>query len=292
MGLKLKVVLIAIMVSSLISAAEAAWQGPTEILSGKWGKGIGQFGLDEGDSGDQSPMLKAITPDGKIVISDTVNKKQLVFNSDGSFNKEVKWVIESKSGGSTTYDIPEYSFGYVLGYSSDGNVYSSVGSTYFFKSYTGQTIKTSTTKPPELGDVSEKALGNGQYKITVTYPDRVWSIIGRGIAPPYMRDMNGNLYSTGVKQAIRWNFCGKELARLTMPNNNIQTEDHGEQIAPTVTVLEGYGSPVVAPNGDVYTWKRTPDKYSIVKWTWVDDPGSNDDCPAEKAKDNKAAGKK
>ncbi len=33
-----------------------------------------------------------------------------------------------------------------------------------------------------------------------------------------------------------------------------------------------YGEPVVAPNGDVYTWKKTMVKYSIVKWTWVDDP--------------------
>ena len=33
-----------------------------------------------------------------------------------------------------------------------------------------------------------------------------------------------------------------------------------------------YGSPVIAPNGDVYAWKRTPTNYSILKWTWVDDP--------------------
>ena len=33
-----------------------------------------------------------------------------------------------------------------------------------------------------------------------------------------------------------------------------------------------YGKSVFAPNGDVYTWKRTPDKYAILKWTWVDDP--------------------
>ena len=46
-----------------------------------------------------------------------------------------------------------------------------------------------------------------------------------------------------------------------------------------------YGSPVVAFNGDVYTWKRTPDKYSIVKWTWTDDPNqpSGPDAPANLA---------
>ena len=36
--------------------------------------------------------------------------------------------------------------------------------------------------------------------------------------------------------------------------------------------MEEYGPPVISPNGDVYTWKRTPDKYSILKWQWQDDP--------------------
>ena len=53
--------------------------------------------------------------------------------------------------------------------------------TYGIYSPTGQLIKTYTSRPPELGVVTETPLGNGQYKVTVTYPDRVWSIIGRGV---------------------------------------------------------------------------------------------------------------
>lgn len=37
-------------------------------------------------------------------------------------------------------------------------------------------------------------------------------------------------------------------------------------------VIEEYGQPVVAPTGDIYTWKRTPEKYSIIKWVWIDGP--------------------
>ena len=47
-----------------------------------------------------------------------------------------------------------------------------------------------------------------------------------------------------------------------------------------------YGSPILAPNGDVYTWKRTPDKYSIIKWTWKDDPNAPK-CPDTSAKKKK-----
>ena len=147
---------------------------------------------------------------------------------------------------------------------TDCSIIISGGEKKGWKAYspTGQLIKTYTTRPPELGVASQTLLGNGQYKITVTYPDRVWSYVDTNMEPPYMRDMNGNLYSTGGTQAIRWNFCGKELARLTMPEVK-EGDDFAE-----------YGEAVVAPNGDVYTWKRTPDKYSIVKWTWVDDPNT------------------
>ena len=50
-----------------------------------------------------------------------------------------------------------------------------------------------------------------------------------------------------------------------------------------VRIDEDYGVPVFAPNGDVYTWKRTPGAYSILKWTWVDDPNVNPgpDKPSE-----------
>jgi hypothetical protein len=89
MGLMIRILLALMFVISITTASFAAWQGPAEIMSGVWGSGVGQFGLEQGDSGDDFPEIEAIIPDGKIVISDTVNKKQLVFNNDGSFIKEV-----------------------------------------------------------------------------------------------------------------------------------------------------------------------------------------------------------
>ena len=40
---------------------------------------------------------------------------------------------------------------------------------------------------------------------------------------------------------------------------------------------EEYGEAVVAPNGDVYTWKRALTTYSILKWTWVDDAKASEE---------------
>ena len=55
MGLKLKVILIAIIVGSLVSVAEAAWQGPVEVLTGTWGSKPGQFTIKHYDIGDGFP---------------------------------------------------------------------------------------------------------------------------------------------------------------------------------------------------------------------------------------------
>jgi hypothetical protein len=44
-------------------------------------------------------------------------------------------------------------------------------------------------------------------------------------------------------------------------------------------VRNEYGPPVIGPDGSVYAYKRTPDTYSILKWTWVDDANDpKSDC--------------
>lgn len=143
---------------------------------------------------------------------------------------------------------------------------------YSLYSPTGQFIKTSTERPLELGKVKEQRISSGKYKITVTYADKEWGIVGAGVLPKYMRDTNGNLYGFGDVQVFRYDNCGREMASLTMPEKQTQEISRGPAVEPKIKVLAEYGSPVVAPNGDVYTWKRTPDTYSILKWTWMDDP--------------------
>jgi len=39
-------------------------------------------------------------------------------------------------------------------------------------------------------------------------------------------------------------------------------------------IIVEYGEPFVSHNGNLYCWKRTPNKYSILKWVWVESPDS------------------
>lgn len=143
---------------------------------------------------------------------------------------------------------------------------------YYKYSSTGQLLKTYSEKPLELGTIKEQKINEDEYKVTVTYPDNEWIIVGGGACAKYVRDMNGNLYCAGEEQVIKYSSSGKEIGRITMPADNIDEIDFGPSQEPQYNVIEEYGFALVAPNGDVYTWKRTPDSYSIIKWTWQDDP--------------------
>ena len=116
-------------------------------------------------------------------------------------------------------------------------------------------------------------LGEKNYKYTVTYPDRVY---GLTLSIPYkrfIRDSSARLNAVGAKSARKYSVCGKELGVVGIPEDQRRIiKPGGGGFEEQSELIEQYGQPVIAPNGDVYTWKRTPDKYSILKWTWVDDP--------------------
>ncbi len=194
------------------------------------------------------------------------------------------WYIYENGSKKVNPEYKFYKYWNVQGYTPEGNIWYKIDS-YFLKSPTGQLLKTYTSRPPELGVASTKYIGTtqqgkNQYRITITYPDKVWTTIDEYAYTGYTRDAQGRIYIVGDKQVVRYSDCGKEMARLKMPETTLWPldekipDDYPEgQELPRQPIKEEYGTPVLAPNGDVYTWKRTKDKYSIVKWTWVDEPG-------------------
>jgi hypothetical protein len=258
----------------MFSEAFSAWEGPKEIVGGSWGQGDQEFGLDQGDTSDSGPLLTVILADSKIVMSDQVNEREVIYDNNGTLLKVVPCYIYQ---GGQKIKNPEYSlyqYWNIQGYTREGNVWMKI-SNYLLKSPTGEVLKALTERPSELGEVKEKYLGPGKYKFTVKYPDKTWEIIREGpfSSQKYIRDLDGNLYGVGSNYVVRYDDQGKEVAKLTMPEAKLQGTGLPSNLPsdaepPRPEVLEGYGSPVVAPNGDVYTWKRTPDKYYIIKWVW------------------------
>ncbi len=287
----------------LTSNVFGAWQGPSEIVTASFGSATSQIGIEYGDSFDRVPKLFVVDGGGNIIIGDEVNRRIVIFKNDGSLLgtlttsidlikvKIVYWpynlavldgnkiVIETE-GHLQVFNyqgerLSEYTISldyFVEKVNPDGSIFFKSKTNYVLYSPTGQLIKTSAERPLELGRVAEQPLSGGRYKITITYPDVTYSILG-GPFEKYQRDAAGKLNAVSGKLVKKYNQCGKTLGTLVIPQNeSTLISPGGRGFEERRQLISEYGEPVIAPNGDIYTWKRTPDKYSILKWTWVDDP--------------------
>jgi len=281
----------------------ASWSEPDEIVKGGWGKGEKEFGFRPGDIKDQIPWNFLLLFDDKIVIEDWLNNRLKLYLPTGAYLKSIvqpgiglyeldsekivsfKWNAKLKKRNIGIYSIMKEkwlwvdhanSFKYVSNIELEvlnRNIFIWDGKNGYQYSPTGQLLKTYKERPLELGVVKEKRLGNKRYKVTIKYPDKEWVVISKGACRRYVRDLNCNLYCPGHRQVIKYDEDGNEAARLTMPERIAdEFPGVGPGVEAAIEVKEEYGPPVVSPNGDVYTWKRTPDTYSIIKWTWQGPP--------------------
>lgn len=276
----------------------AKWTGPTEIIHGSWGGSFTEFGLSSEDSGDTLPEVQAVMPNGDINIYDPVNNRIVIYGQDGAFVREVKYILKSEEDGMKRYELSDYRYAIsnIQRIFADGRLLMASGGKYYLKSPSGQLIEIYDERPQVLGlERDAYTSPDGNYLQVIEYEDvtiRAISLVG---LEKYFRDQAGNMYGVGKIKgtgAYPWRYrvykydkCSKVLGHIDLPENKIHEESADLGTAPVshVTVEEEYGEPIIGPNGDIYCWKRTPETYSILKWTWVDDPNDpkgGPDAPA------------
>ncbi|MFI4962892.1 MAG: hypothetical protein ACHP6H_03445 [Legionellales bacterium] len=257
----------------------AGWVGPVAVIVETWGSANNQIGLEVSESGDILPEGFWIL-NNKIIIRDQINKRMKIYNIAGQFERSVDWVKQQNG----IYKINEYPLaGLTVGYGGD-NIYTyfPTRKSYIIYSSSGSLLQTLAVKPSELGVIkSTKRNVDGGVSIVIQYGDAVFNINLPKLLEYFVRDLSGYLYGviiTGTPgnqhySVYKYNKSGKALGIVDLPARNVIVEPETVPARPTpeYTVVADYGKPVIAPNGDVYTWKRTPDKYAILKWTWVDD---------------------
>lgn len=171
--------------------------------------------------------------------------------------------------------------GGLSGILQNDNFVTETSTAYYIYSPTGQLIRTSTTRPAELGQIKEQALGDKKYRIMISYPDKTYLLLSDAPFMKYVRDKNENIYGINSGGVWRFNQCGKQIAELIIPTNETEKITYKNAPDKGLVLDVEYGEPVVAPTGDVYTWKKTDSKYAIVKWTWKDDPKASSGCGDE-----------
>jgi len=305
-------VLIVLVLLALPAFCLAGWVGPKEEVKGTWGKEPGQFGLESGDTDDRFPISFAVSESGKIAICDVVNHRVVVFRPDGSFDRNIDiltldvvfdnndslylnakfrkfdkngaQIFQKEIGFNSLFYVPD---NHIVGYDEDANVYQ----TY---SLSGQLISSTSKIPLELGNVTRYKEQQEGTVTTIDYDDAIYSILTPTMLSYFTRDSSRYLYGViklglGAKSYYRvykYNKCGKVLGMLDLPQDDVIVEPNDTKPPQPVsdkTLIAEYGEPLIALSGVVFVWKRTPDSYSILKWTWQDD-ANTPSCPDAKIK--------
>lgn len=214
-----------------------------------------------------------------VIVADGYGKVQ-VYSYDGSLYSE--------------FYYPEFNF---YGLSVDGNIimYSSAGK--IFKKYSVDSEFIDEYK--NMGSAK-----GSNYSEIYRYGKRFLCFNKNGIEATiaYSKhnlgsalDNQGNIYlysyaidhdRTGDVPITVWyvdkfDAHGNELSHFVMPSSRYEPIPENEEDSPghKQKVIEEFGSPVIAPDGSIYCWKRTPSTYSILKWTWLENSAGSQGAP-------------
>ncbi|MDH3976730.1 MAG: fibronectin type III domain-containing protein [Deltaproteobacteria bacterium] len=313
MGLKEVISLfVAIIIFAFINEqAVANWQEPVEVVKGQWGKSSVEFGYYEGDSMDTLPESFIVIPNGNVVIKDLANNQIKVFTQENvliksfvdpgisifefdgdkvilsQYHKDIKllgiglfniqteeWEWSDRKNG---IDYNPESRVIIANNKSKFTVQVGIRSGIEY-SPEGNVLNKFTDRPLLFGREKKSAIsGGGKYNQVIEFEDATYNCNVPDGFDQFKRDNAGYLY--GIAHNIgepshtriyKITKCGKIIGTVDFPpRKETFLEDD-------VRIDEDYGEPVFAQNGDVYTWKRTPTHYSILKWAWVDDPNVNE----------------
>ncbi len=318
------------MFSVTVKTYANGWSGPTTILSGTWGTGTTQFGLEQGDSFDVPPQEIGISNSGKVVIGDKVNGRIESFNSDGTFltsftfqgmpefSSQLQHYWPLSLFMSTDQCIVSEVSKYKQIYDINGNLihsltnvpygviyvdkgcnlytYSPAAKSYRIYTPTGTLLTTSTSRPMELGILSQKITGTSHYK-KIEYPNGVYFYYYTGSTDyfPYASGIiriNTNLIMdvhNGMEPSRVYAFTATATQTPAGQKQQYQLFLNSSWIAPLPQykpverpsnwppnaepppqgIAAEYGSAVIGPDGSIYTYDRSDTEYKIVKWTWT-----------------------
>ena len=288
-------IIITILCCSLNSYA--SWSGPITVVTGTWGKNIGQFGLEQGDTPayDMFSGPFYILYDGTIIIRDVLNRRFVRYSSSGTIITTTVCVRDAQ--GNLNGDCRIVGDREIATESNGFWTESDENNNYYFQDNTG-TLLTTTTRPMALGIVSHKITGTSHYA-RIEYPDGVYFYYYTGSTDyfPYASGIiriNTNLIMdvhngmepsrvyaftatatqtpAGQKQQYQLFLNSSWVAPLPQYAGSGLTPPSyappGAEPPPPKIVAE-YGQAVIGPDGSIYTYDRSDTDYKIVKWTWT-----------------------
>ena len=305
---------------SIPISASADWHGPVEVVSGGWGSNDNNFGYYKGEVLDTYPREFLVMSDGKILIEDASNNRFKIYEKNGEllkvfiqpglgfFEFSPDTIISTKKNRINKIRtiglfniqseewiwvepdykaIPQFTSKILMSEDKKSFKIPTGNSSGVEYSATGAVLDTFADRPLLFGKETKYSKNKEKkYVQVIEFEDVKYGCVTPTPFGKFRRDSKGYLY--GISRTseggslhtriYKITKCGKIVGTVDFPadKETFFKEDEAR-------LDEAYGQPVFAPNGDVYTWKRTPTHYSILKWTWQDDPNMNDgpDAPTE-----------
>ncbi len=290
---------------TIATSAYADWIGPSEVVAFNFGEGDFEIGVLDGEIEMIVEAIIEVDSKGNLIIADQRNKKVLIYNnSNGKITKvdpQIK-VKEDEAWPIFINDLLNDTFlasfkGNHQAYSYEGELLSSfyVKDSYGLHNFHGNVITILETdrrysRRRNNGDLIEflddryglndankgKYASSGlyQYKISLGSTTYDFSIDDESL-DGYLKRSDDKLLVDidGVRVAII-DISGKILSTLERLEYVFGPEPSNIPSGVDIPrpLIEGYGYPLIGSDGNVYTWKQTPESYSILKWTWTDEP--------------------
>ena len=276
------IISILFIILSFSLSSYAGWTGPTTIVAGTWGTGTTQFGLEHGDTSDSFPDIDAVLPDGRIIIHDGVNKRFDIYNMSGVLINNIYWYVNNGSSGTVNPVFSTYQFMNVQGYTPDGNIWMEIENDYLLKTPTGTLLTTTSSRPMELGILSQKITGTSHYK-RIEYPDGVYFYYYTGSTDYFSYASGIFRVNTNLIMNVHNNFQPSRVYAFTatvIPTPVGQKQQYQLLLnatwvapppqyastgltppsyappgaeAPPPSIVAEYGSAVIGPDGSIYT---------------------------------------
>jgi len=293
--------------------AYCAWHAEKVMLQLTFGDGSDEIGIIGGGPYDDFDAEIAVNRSGEIILSDMVNRNISFFDKNGTNVSMVSsgplphnyvWPSEVMSlsneyflviymnkysvytgGGDvvTSFLLSDGSF--PISALSDGNILIDDNGSLAVYTQDGGNLGEYTDNDCVSRSIDGRYVEEDVYKYSIGCLDHKYvfqlpySLIDYVSVSP-----DGSLlaFVGHEKQTFKITKCGDILGPLKFPSAQFaeyEPNPHGYEVIPDLIAL--YGDAVFGADGNVYTWKQTPETYSILKWEWVDDP--NDPIPGPDA---------
>lgn len=248
-----KVLLMLLGLCCVFSTGIASWEGPVEVLSGKWGVGEQEFKMESDGINYLFPRLMDVSSEGDIAIADLYNARIKIYSSGGSIfilGTERIWsygvtfvgvniaaIVSTKGGGENAKKklifysgegsllvIPEQPENVYLIRNVGEKLYAAgEGGIWYVYDFQGEVLSVQKKRPEKIGYAdyftASSSLGQGYTRVQVEYPEYSWNILTRRSIYSkwdYYQDGSGFLYSQAY--GIRYNACGKEMGTVSAEN--------------------------------------------------------------------------